>query len=70
MWGRGDHVEALNALRGFCEALQRDLPIKPGESKVSHQERVAEISHVLARCYLKSGEWQTEMKMEWTAVRE
>lgn len=70
MWGRGDREDALMALRGFCEALQRDLPIKPGESKVSHQERASEISQVLARCYLKAGEWQTEMKADWTSVRE
>ena len=70
MWGRGDRDEAKIALRGFCEALQRDMPIKPGESKVSHQERVSETSKVLARCFLKAGEWQTEMKTEWTPVCE
>lgn len=68
MWGRGDRQEALMALRSFCEALQRDIPIKPGESKVSHQERLADISKVLARCYLKAGQWQSEMKPEWTPV--
>lgn len=68
MWERGDRDEALIALRDFCDALRHDLPIKPGESRVSHQERGSEISQVLARCYLKAGEWQTEMKAEWTSV--
>ncbi|KIJ55748.1 hypothetical protein M422DRAFT_24274 [Sphaerobolus stellatus SS14] len=66
MWGRGDKEEAFMALRGFCEALQRDIIIKPGESKASHQERMADLSSVLARCHLKAGEWQDEMKREWT----
>ena len=68
MWGGGEHDRALADLRMFCESLQHDLPIKPGEAKVSHEERVSQTSQVLARCYLKAGEWQTEMKAEWTPV--
>ncbi|KAF8519025.1 phosphatidylinositol 3-kinase [Hysterangium stoloniferum] len=66
MWGRGDRDEALGALRGFCEALQRDMPIKPGESKNSYEDRTTALTRVLARCYVKSGDWQHEMKKGWT----
>jgi FKBP12-rapamycin complex-associated protein len=38
---------------------------RPGVSK----QKIAELSKLVARCFYKQGEWQAELKDEWSAVR-
>ena len=72
MWANGSKEDSLNFLRQFSASLSRDVTQetnaqtqRPGISR----QKIAELSKLLARCFYKQGEWQVELKDEWTAVR-
>jgi FKBP12-rapamycin complex-associated protein len=72
MWANGSKEESLNFLCQFSASLARDVmqetnaqTQRPGVSR----QKIAELSKLVARCFYKQGEWQAELKDEWTAVR-
>lgn len=71
MWANGAKEESLHFLRQFSTSLSRDVlqetnaqNPRPGVSK----QKLAELSKLAARCYFKQGEWQQELKENWTSV--
>lgn len=72
MWANGSKEDSLNFLRQFSASLARDVmqetnaqTQRPSVSK----QKIAELSKLVARCFYKQGEWQAELKDEWSAVR-
>lgn len=72
MWAKGATDDSLNFLREFTESLRRDISRetdartqRPGVSK----EKIAELSKLVSRCFLKQGQWQVELKDDWSQVR-
>jgi len=72
MWAKGAKDDSLNFLREFTESLRRDISRetdartqRPGVSK----EKIAELSMLVSRCFLKQGQWQVELKDDWSQVR-
>ncbi|KIM49486.1 hypothetical protein M413DRAFT_21701 [Hebeloma cylindrosporum] len=70
MWANGSKEDSLNFLRQFSASLARDVmqetnaqTQRPSVSK----QKVAELSKLAARCFYKQGEWQAELKDEWSA---
>ena len=71
MWATGLHDEALNSLREFTSRMCSDLGINTREgvnvpielSKV--EGNVADYTKILARCFLKQGEWQLALQDDW-----
>ena len=61
MWARGRKQESVDFLRDFCVTLARDV----GVQETAETPQVEEIRHLLARSYLKQGEWQQELT-PWT----
>lgn len=71
MWASGAKDESLNFLRQFSNSLAQDViretnaqTQRPGVSK----QKIAELSKLVARCYLKQGEWQVAQKDDWDKV--
>ena len=74
MWSRGQKSEALNHLVDFTSKLSRDLGLN--ENEVITQpipktvpgvtDDIERFTKLLARCYLKQGEWKIAMDEEWT----
>ncbi|KDQ61375.1 hypothetical protein JAAARDRAFT_66505 [Jaapia argillacea MUCL 33604] len=69
MWATGAREESLNFLRQFSASLSRDLQSESGDRTqrpgVSKQ-KLEELSRLLARCYFKQGEWQVDLKEDWS----
>ncbi|KIM44660.1 hypothetical protein M413DRAFT_25110 [Hebeloma cylindrosporum] len=70
MWANGSKEDSLNFLRQFSASLARDVmqetnaqTQRPSVSK----QKIAELSKLVARCFYKQGEWQAELKDEWSA---
>ncbi|KAJ6518876.1 phosphatidylinositol 3-kinase [Mycena sanguinolenta] len=67
MWANGARQDSLLFLRQFTNTISNDL-----EAEVNRQTdresnpRVARISKLLARCYFKLGEWEAELRPNWT----
>ncbi|KAJ7247605.1 atypical/PIKK/FRAP protein kinase [Mycena haematopus] len=67
MWASGARQDSLLFLRQFTNTISNDL-----EAEVNRQAdresnpRVARISKLLARCYFKLGEWEAELRPDWT----
>lgn len=63
MWEKGRKQESFDFLREFCATMARDV-VEQEASKAPHVE---EIRHLLARSYLKQGEWHRELIPTWTS---
>ncbi|KAG0345157.1 phosphatidylinositol kinase- protein kinase tor1 [Podila humilis] len=72
MWATGVREKTLDCLRLFTERLASDLGLGTVEdvgvamNGVNQQNGVIDYSRLLARCYLKQGEWQFALQEEWT----
>ncbi|KAI0741336.1 atypical/PIKK/FRAP protein kinase [Daedaleopsis nitida] len=67
-WAKGEKETTLSYLRDFSAKLARD--IQSGTSARAESvanSKLEELSHLLARCYFKLGEWQFAVKEEWDA---
>ena len=71
MWADGTKEDSLQFIRQFSASLSRDLkaeshdnPSHPGVPK----QKLTELSKLLARCYLKTGEWQVVLANDWGEV--
>lgn len=76
MWATGVREQTLDCLRQFTERLASDLGLGTVEdvgvamNGVNQQNGVIDYSRLLARCYLKQGEWQFALQEEWTHVSQ
>ena len=69
MWAEGAKAESLNFLRQFVSSLARDLqPEVPTQRGGVPKQKMAELSHLLARCFFKQGQWQVDMHEDWSTV--
>lgn len=71
MWVKGSKQDSLDFLQKFTGSLASDVmresnaqPARAGLTK----QRIIELSKLVARCYLKQGEWQVELKNDWSSV--
>ncbi|KZV74520.1 atypical/PIKK/FRAP protein kinase [Peniophora sp. CONT] len=68
MWAEGAKSESLTFLRQFVTSLARDLqPEVPTQRGGVPKQKMAELSHLLARCFFKQGQWQMEVEDNWGA---
>lgn len=73
MWSRGQNAEALNHLVDFTSKLSRDLGLNENESITQPlpknipgiSEDIEKFTKLLARCYLKQGEWKIALDDNW-----
>lgn len=73
MWEKGGKKEeSLQFVRQFAINLANDIEHESSEngplSTVS-ETRLEDRTRLLARCYLKQGQWQKELKEDWDQVR-
>ena len=67
LWATGDQQSALAHLVSFTEKMSTDLPGQyPADGPNQRQSQVREeYMRLLARCYLKQGEWQVALQRSW-----
>ncbi|KAG0688350.1 phosphatidylinositol kinase- protein kinase tor1 [Pichia californica] len=73
MWSRGQQAEALSHLVDFTSKLSRDLGLNENEAITQPlptnipgiTENIEKFTKLLARCYLKQGEWKIAMDEGW-----
>ncbi|GBE86637.1 Serine/threonine-protein kinase tor2 [Sparassis crispa] len=72
IWATGAREESLSYLRSFSANLSRALQSEPGSHaqvdvpKRKIDEKMDELSRLLARCYFKQGEWEVALKDNWS----
>lgn len=71
MWAAGAQMESLEYLRNFTASLRQDLDSEAPEhlNNPATKQKMDELTHLLARCCYKQGEWQMSVKQEWNSVR-
>lgn len=72
MWATGSQSDAIKHLMGFTESMSTDLRaglmngVGPnGQPPKQVMQQMAENTRLLARCYLKQGEWQVALNKNW-----
>lgn len=77
MWARPDSKEkTLEFLRTFSTQLAHDLQQETDDSphhrigSSASRSKLTELSKLLARCYLKQGQWQAQLNDSWSSVSE
>lgn len=69
MWANGARTDSLLFLRQFTATIANDLEAEVNrQAERESNPRVARISKLLARCYFKLGEWEAELRPDWTLV--
>lgn len=71
MWAKGAKEDSLNFLRQFSGSLASDVIREtnaPTQRAGVSKQKIAELSKLVARCYLKQGEWQIQLKEDWGTV--
>ncbi|KAF8309257.1 phosphatidylinositol 3-kinase [Clavulina sp. PMI_390] len=71
MWAKGEREQALTWLSTFSARLADDLGLdldNPADRvhEVRNMPKMTSYIKLLARCYLKQGEWQSALHQEWT----
>ncbi|GAO47492.1 hypothetical protein G7K_1698-t1 [Saitoella complicata NRRL Y-17804] len=70
-WATGGRREALHNLREFTAKMSHDLGLNASESypkALTHDQagqNIESYTRLLARCYLKQGEWQVALQDRW-----
>lgn len=67
-WAQGSREETLIWLRSFTAKLTSDLGLSTADT-ITPPEAHSEYTRLLARCYLKQGQWEALMKPDWISVR-
>jgi FKBP12-rapamycin complex-associated protein len=72
MWANDAQEDSLLFLRQFTATIADDLEAEARRetdprSGVS-QPRVTHLSKLLARCYFKLGEWESQLRPDWASV--
>ncbi|ODQ81853.1 hypothetical protein BABINDRAFT_160083 [Babjeviella inositovora NRRL Y-12698] len=70
MWTSGQRREALEHLIDFSTRMSQDLGLNPNDLitlplPFSGPKHVQEYTKLLARCFLKQGEWQIALNSNW-----
>lgn len=75
MWAKGQQREALRHLVDFTTRMSQDLGLNPNDlitqplpqqgRGISLKKHVEEYTRLLARCFLKQGEWQIALNSNW-----
>lgn len=73
LWATGSRQEALRYLIGFTSRMAHDLGLDPSNmiaQSVSQNQslspsNIEEYTKLLARCFLKQGEWRVTMQPNW-----
>jgi serine/threonine-protein kinase mTOR len=73
MWARGSRVEAVEYLRDWAAKLSADVEMTQAELSgrvpaAAARAKSRKYEPLLARCYLKIGQWRSEMQEDWAAV--
>jgi hypothetical protein len=70
LWANGERTLSIERLRNFVDELSRDLDGRHERhpSKALSTTKVDELSRLLAKCYLKLGEWKYEIEQNWKSV--
>lgn len=63
-WATGRKQDTFDFLRNFCSTLASD--VGGGGDDISKSPQLQENRHLLARAYLKQGQWQQELTPTWT----
>ncbi|KAF8749146.1 Atypical PIKK FRAP protein kinase, partial [Rhizoctonia solani] len=72
MWASGERVQAVEYLRDWASKLSADLGLTQAELSgrvptLAARAKSGPYTTLLARCYLKIGQWQSDMQEDWTA---
>lgn len=75
MWAKGQQKEALRHLVDFTTRMSQDLGLNPNDLITQPlpcegpgiPKHVEEYTKLLARCFLKQGEWQIALNSNWRA---
>ncbi|KAG6864919.1 hypothetical protein C0991_006407, partial [Blastosporella zonata] len=66
MWATGSKADSIEFLRRFSVDLNHDLTVETGHAHESvPKSKLAEISKLLARCYLKMAQWEVAVSNDW-----
>ncbi|CAN3370118.1 serine/threonine-protein kinase Tor2p [Diutina catenulata] len=75
MWAKGQQREALRHLVDFTTRMSQDLGLNPNDlitqplpqqgRGIPSKKHVEEYTRLLARCFLKQGEWQIALNSSW-----
>lgn len=74
MWTTGNQQEALKYLVDFTTRMSRDLNLNSSDDFISQPlpsempgstDEIEEYTKLLARCFLKQGEWQVALNPDW-----
>ncbi|EGV64899.1 FAT-domain-containing protein [Yamadazyma tenuis ATCC 10573] len=73
MWAKGQQKEALRHLVDFTTRMSQDLGLNPNDLITQPlpsegpgiPKHVEEYTKLLARCFLKQGEWQIALNSQW-----
>lgn len=73
MWAKGQQKEALRHLVDFTTRMSQDLGLNPNDLITQPlpsegpgiPKHVEEYTRLLARCFLKQGEWQISLNSKW-----
>jgi len=70
LWANGSREDSLEFLRTFANNLARDIGFDPSRNHrlAPDAKTLDEFNHLLARCYLKQGQWDSALKDGWNAV--
>jgi serine/threonine-protein kinase mTOR len=67
LWASGEREHSIDRLRLFADELSRDLLSRQERhsAQATVTARMTELSQLLAKCYLKLGQWQYEIVQSW-----
>ena len=70
LWANGSREDSLEFLRTFANNLARDIGFDPSRNHrlAPDAKTLDEFNHLLARCYLKQGQWESALKESWNEV--
>ena len=70
MWAKGAKEEALKFLRAFCISLSRDIGFEQTDCRINVEKAfIDDARHLLARSFIKQGQWRQELSTTWTPAR-
>jgi len=70
MWAKSAKEEALKFLRTFCISLSRDIGFKQPDCHANVEKAfIDDARHLLARSFIRQGQWRQELSTPWTSAR-
>ncbi|KAJ3911267.1 FAT domain-containing protein, partial [Lentinula edodes] len=65
VWATGQRQECFAHLEQFRNRLSNDITALNGQRASTMEQRSHQLTIMLARCHLKSGEWQAQLDSDW-----